>query len=138
MLSLVYVSAARLLFSDADLAELLLRSLANNRRDGITGMLLYMDGNFMQALEGEPDKVGALYQKILRDPRHTRITTVLELAIETRRFAGWAMALPSFDNLPLDDRAGCSAFLTRPGEMLGDGDGHPVLHLLDSFRQTMR
>jgi len=49
---LVYVSSATELFSDTQLENLLLRSRQNNSTLGITGMLLYKDGNFMQCLEG--------------------------------------------------------------------------------------
>ena len=53
MIALVYVSAARKLFDEAELSALLTQCRANNARLGVTGVLLYADGNFMQALEGE-------------------------------------------------------------------------------------
>jgi hypothetical protein len=52
MFRIVYVSAASEPFSDQQLKELLQKSRQNNVAAGITGMLLYKDGTFMQTLEG--------------------------------------------------------------------------------------
>ncbi len=57
MFFLVYVSSAVRPFSRVDLDDLLATSRANNARVGITGMLLYKDGNFMQVLEGDEEAV---------------------------------------------------------------------------------
>ncbi len=64
MFFLTYVSTATRPFSKTDLSELMTESHENNARLGLTGMLLYKDGNFMQVLEGEEGDVRALYQKI--------------------------------------------------------------------------
>ena len=52
MKRLVYVSAATVPFTDAALAQLLNISRKNNVAAGITGMLVYRDGDFLQILEG--------------------------------------------------------------------------------------
>ena len=49
---LVYASRAAQPFTDAELVELLTRSRQKNDRLDVTGMLLYHDGSFIQALEG--------------------------------------------------------------------------------------
>ena len=51
---IVYLSTATEPFSKAQLMELLEGSVRRNTVAGITGLLLYRDGAFMQALEGEP------------------------------------------------------------------------------------
>ena len=48
MLSLVYVSSALREFSKSELVELLEKSRKKNTRLGLTGMLLYKEGNFIQ------------------------------------------------------------------------------------------
>ncbi len=63
MFSLTYVSSAVRPFAEDELADLLAVSRQNNARLGITGMLLYKDGNFMQVLEGEEAEVRTLYEK---------------------------------------------------------------------------
>lgn len=55
LISLVYLSEAVGHFSHLDLAELLAKSRANNSTLGITGMLLFKEGKFLQALEGKRD-----------------------------------------------------------------------------------
>jgi len=62
--SLVYISSTTTALSPTELADLLAKSHVNNAALGITGMLLYKDGNVTQVLEGEEDKVRALYHKI--------------------------------------------------------------------------
>ena len=52
MFYLIYVSSAIKLMHDDELLLLLEKARENNSRLGITGMLLYKEGNFMQMLEG--------------------------------------------------------------------------------------
>jgi hypothetical protein len=55
--SLIYVSSAVRAFTAAQLRELLVVCEKNNRRDQVSGMLLYKGGNFMQVLEGPESSV---------------------------------------------------------------------------------
>ncbi len=64
MFFLVYVSSATRPFSGEDLRALLATCRKNNAELGVTGMLLYKDGNFMQVLEGDEEAVRGLYEKI--------------------------------------------------------------------------
>lgn len=91
LLSLVYVSTATVPFSDADLATLLSTSRVNNETRGLTGVLLYRGGHFMQALEGPARAVRLALSRIAADPRHTGVWTVSEEPIRERRFGSWAM-----------------------------------------------
>ena len=52
LLQLVYLSTATRPMTPADLESLLAVSRARNAADSLTGMLLYADRQFMQALEG--------------------------------------------------------------------------------------
>jgi Sensors of blue-light using FAD len=65
--TIVYVSSAVQLFSPEALLDLLERARENNGRLGITGMLLYKERNFMQALEGPDQTLSDLYSKIGRN-----------------------------------------------------------------------
>jgi hypothetical protein len=138
MISMVYVSAARRLFSEDELAALLYLSRANNQRDGITGLLLYMDGNFMQAIEGEESAIEDLQQRLAADPRHTQMTTILKLGVERRRFRDWSMGFTNIDHLPDADRHGFSDFLasTRDGPTRPRDD--IAWRLLERFKTGMR
>jgi hypothetical protein len=54
-----------------ELTALLTGARINNETLGISGMLVYHDGSFLQILEGECDVVGALFDHIAKDDRHT-------------------------------------------------------------------
>jgi hypothetical protein len=59
LLSVIYVSVADPLIRDEDIAAILLAARRNNRRDDLTGALIYNGHNFMQLLEGPAKKVEA-------------------------------------------------------------------------------
>lgn len=67
-----------------------------NEAHGITGLLLYSDGRFVQVLEGEAGAVGDLYAHIQRDSRHTQVTTVRE-GLGPRHFTNWSMGFGHVD-----------------------------------------
>lgn len=73
------------------LAAILESAVRHNREDGVTGMLLYSNGNFLQVLEGPADTVQATYQRILQDPRHTNCFILLEQDVAERQFSQWSM-----------------------------------------------
>lgn len=66
MFGLVYVSSAVVPFSKAELLSLLTKSRENNSKVGLTGLLIYKDGSFMQVLEGEETAVLATHERIAR------------------------------------------------------------------------
>ena len=114
MYQVVYVSAARRELPREELAALLAKSRVNNARLGITGMLLYHEGNFMQALEGEREVVEALMAKIERDARHGTVMVLLRRETAEREFAAWSMGLVSTRGLSPDDLAAYSPLLRDP------------------------
>lgn len=123
MYSLVYVSSARQLFSEADLLELLAKSQRANERVGVTGLLLYKDGNFMQVLEGEKADVLDVHAKIARDPRHTGLLTLTQGPMEQRSFTDWSMGFRNLNSPEVRELPGYSEFLNTPltgAEFAGD------------------
>jgi len=94
MYQLVYVSSATKPFSSNELRELLAVAEAANAIAGITGALLYSEGNFIQVLEGPEEAVKETYERICGDPRHRGILKLLGRPIEERSFPGWAMGSP--------------------------------------------
>src|SRR5213595_2894430 len=68
-------------------------SIANNPKHGITGVLCYGNGVFMQALEGGRNEVSRLYRQIVLDARHEDVVLLHYEEILEREFAGWAMGL---------------------------------------------
>ena len=114
MFYLVYVSVAAEKASKDDLLEILARSRTNNAEAGITGLLLYKDGNYMQVLEGEEKAVRDLYARIRRDPRHLGIVTLVEGRRDNRCFGDWSMGFQDLSSLEARDVPGYSEFLNTP------------------------
>lgn len=71
---------------------LVAQAAESNRIAGITGVLLYDGGNFLQILEGEPATVDALFARICQDTRHHHVKLIERVGIEQRNFADWSMA----------------------------------------------
>lgn len=111
MVSLVYASSASQIFSDEQLVALLQPASIKNRRLDVTGMLLYKEGNFLQAIEGSPEAVAGLYATICQDPRHRGILKLLEQPIQERQFPHWTMGFQKLDHLQGDGVPGYSDFL---------------------------
>jgi hypothetical protein len=74
------------------LAEILSVSDRNNRRDGLTGVLVVGEGRFFQVLEGVSQDLDRTLARIGADPRHTGIQVVLRTSIRERMFSDWGMA----------------------------------------------
>ena len=91
MLQIIYASAATKPFSREDLVELLKVARPRNIAAGISGMLLYHSGSFLQVLEGPEKNVEELYAKIQKDPRHTRCLLIWRGSIPQREFENWSM-----------------------------------------------
>lgn len=139
MIYLVYISSATKLFTEAELLELLEKARANNQRDGITGMLLYSNGNFIQVIEGDEAAVLSLHKRILADPRHTRIMTLLQRPLTKRMFAEWSMGFRNLDLAPEEMPAGFTRFLVEASAPTSSSaNGEIVYKLLLNFRETMR
>ena len=91
LVRLMYVSRAVPALDQEELVAILRKSRADNPAQGITGLLCFSGGIFVQALEGGRSAVNKLYHKIGADPRHTQVELLNYQEIGERRFAGWAM-----------------------------------------------
>jgi hypothetical protein len=93
MFHLIYTSKARQAFSDRDLKKLLMRARSNNGKIGVTGMLIYHDGAFLQALEGDELSVRDVFKRIEQDTRHARVAVLRNQTSfgERRIFGDWSM-----------------------------------------------
>lgn len=114
MFHLVYVSSAVAPFSQDELLDLMARSRENNARVGLTGLLLYKDGNFMQVLEGDEGAVRATYARIGQDRRHRGLLTLLQGPIDERSFPDWTMGLRELNSPEVLSSPGFSPFLNSP------------------------
>jgi Sensors of blue-light using FAD len=70
---------------------ILTQARAHNTSCGITGILCYGAGIFLQAIEGGRMAVSELYGHIQRDARHKDVMLLAYEEIAERRFGGWTM-----------------------------------------------
>ncbi|NRF66200.1 BLUF domain-containing protein [Aquincola sp. S2] len=91
LVRLMYASRAVPTLDQDELHNILRQSKHNNPQHGITGLLCYSSGIFIQALEGGRSAVSRLYGRIAADPRHGELILLNYEEIGERRFAGWAM-----------------------------------------------
>ncbi len=136
MFHLVYVSSAVKLFSEEELQQLLEISRINNSKCGITGMLLYLEGNFIQALEGEKDAVLATNLRIARDPRHRGQLTLLQGEITHREFPEWSMGYRRLDRAAGEQIPGYNDFLAQIAKP--DAQRSSALRLMEHFKNINR
>jgi len=88
----IYLSQVdRDLFDSKALSDILNSARENNHKLGITGMLICDYYHFLQALEGERDKVTAMYEVIASDERHSDVRLIEGISIAEREFGEWAM-----------------------------------------------
>lgn len=71
--------------------SILTQSRHFNPASGITGILCFGGGIFLQAIEGGRGAVSELYGHIQRDSRHKDVELLDFEEITERRFGGWTM-----------------------------------------------
>jgi hypothetical protein len=84
--------ASRAVDTSAGAVEsILAQSRAHNPACGVTGILCYGNGIFLQAIEGGRATVSELYGHIQKDARHKDVVLLHYDEIDERRFGGWTM-----------------------------------------------
>jgi len=104
----VYTSTAIQPMPKSKLYKILVGSRVSNKLADVTGLLVYVDGTFLQVLEGEQEMVSDLLEKISKDPRHTDVKVVYKTGVERRTFNAWQMAYVSPSPKELATWAGLS------------------------------
>ncbi len=115
LLRLTYASRAAEGLDREDLAAIAREAQARNRGLGITGLLLYVEGDFLQVLEGPGADVERLYEMIEADPRNKWVTRLSTERILRRAFEGWSMGCFEVDVADLET-GGCDAFFVLDNE----------------------
>ena len=91
--ALMYSSIADPKLKRDDIDLLVNAARRRNAEQGITGLLVYQQGCFLQILEGDRKKLSHLFeQKLLRDPRHSAVRLFHDEALSERQFRFWHLA----------------------------------------------
>ena len=97
LIRIIYVSQAQSSLP-IELKDILASSRKNNRPLGVTGAMGFLDGLYLQYLEGEASVVTALYKRIEQDPRHSAVKILESKTIAERNFPGWSMGLLTWND----------------------------------------
>lgn len=146
---IIYISTAEHLMSKTELLHILERSRDWNNSHGITGMLIYIEGlfiqpnatgmqqhlagRFMQVLEGSKAEVEALFASIQTDVRHQNLIVLENAPVASRDFESWQMGFSSLSLAEFEANPGYFAldasFLTASKEE----SSNRALQFLQSF-----
>ncbi|RME65060.1 MAG: hypothetical protein D6782_07060 [Alphaproteobacteria bacterium] len=88
---LVFASAATRPFDDGSLSHMVRAADARAVADNLTGMMLFLDGNFLFIVEGASAAVEAAFAETRGDPRHSATMVLLREEGDKRLFADWSM-----------------------------------------------
>ncbi|MFM8768867.1 MAG: BLUF domain-containing protein [Rubrivivax sp.] len=99
LVRLMYASRAVPALDQEELVTILRQSKANNPSSGVTGVLCFSGGIFLQVLEGGRSAVNRLYNRIVADSRHTEVELLLYEEIGERRVASWSMGQVNLSRL---------------------------------------
>ena len=71
--------------------SILSKARKNNKKYGITGLLVELPQHFIQIIEGSQDNVESVYKLICKDTRHHNLRVILATTTKTREMESWAM-----------------------------------------------
>lgn len=95
---LIYLSRATQKLTLRDTMTIVDAASVKNEQAGLTGLLCFGGGYFLQVIEGDGDAVSEAFCRIARDPRHERVRIVDFSLIQARRFDDWSMRLINLDD----------------------------------------
>lgn len=133
MYYLIYSSKANIPWSESQIRALLEKSVANNKKRNITGVLIYLKDRFIQVLEGKKEDVKFIYDKIKKDPRHSKIVLLLKGEIEDRNFKDWNMGFKALDEDELRKISGYKNLDEIIESQAINDKSHPVMIFLKLF-----
>lgn len=132
---IIYLSTANTDLNKDEINNLLNKSNQYNVKHNITGILLYIDFDFIQVLEGSKEDVHFLFEKIKRDYRHRGIISVIDESIKKRQFSAWSMGFYSDSYQNLKDLKG---FENINRALLRENKDEAVAIFLNTFLQSHR
>ena len=140
LIQILYVSAAANLVDETSLTGMMAKARPANEKRGITGLLLYAEGNFLQIIEGPAAIAKGLFEKIRSDPRHRQVMKLLEQPAAERAFPDWSMgfkALNPNETSKLPGYAEWMGYRELPPEAL-EGVPPRLYRLITNFKRINR
>lgn len=131
----IYSSTGTKQFTEDELTAILSKSVSNNIRDSITGMLLFHEGSFIQLLEGEEQIIHETYKRIIADSRHKDVITIASGGLEQRNYPDWAMGFKSINAEALKELKG---YFEPAIQTSTDGNDSFSASLLNAFIRAVK
>ncbi len=130
---LIYLSTSSRALSTDDLKQLLVNIRYQYTKSGITGMMLYSQGTFFQALEGEEQQLEKAFEDLKSDNIQKGLIKLKAGKEERRTFSNWYMGFKP----TTDDVCQLNGFVNPlRGDFLTDyNPQHPAISLLRTFAQ---
>ena len=130
---LIYVSSSSRMLTADDLKKMLVDIRYKYINSGITGMMLYSEGTFFQALEGEEEDLEKVFENLQMDNMQKGVIRLKSGTEDRRTFVDWSMG---FKPNP-DDSSNINGFVNplRYDFLTGHDQKHPAVSLLKSFAQ---
>ena len=135
MFRIIYLSSATKLLSNDELNHLLKKSKLKNKIYNITGLLLYIDGDFLQVIEGKKNDVLNLFELIKNDNRNRSIICVFSEKVEKRQFPDWLMG---FSQLTYHDLQKMESFENITKTTLSNIDDKVAISFIKTFVESHR
>ena len=76
---------------DKNLSDIITKAQQKNKALGVTGVLFYLNGQFLQIIEGEDETIKNLMAEITIDDRHTNVSILIDEKVEQRGFKDFNM-----------------------------------------------
>lgn len=134
MKQLFYVSSARANLIYEDILHIVEKAREHNSANGITGVLLYKGGIFLQLLEGEEAAIRKVFEeKIKPDTKHSNIIEIFDLPSKERLFQDWSMGfceMSEMDIKMINEILSWKKLVTAAKEI----DNHLILRMLERFK----
>jgi len=133
-----YMSNQSQVLTNQDIESLLFQIREKNKRLAITGILLLIQGKFVQYIEGKSTEIDEVYDSIKKDSRHNELILLDSGKLESRQFNDWSMAYKKVGDQEIKDILGHSSlnldslFLFPTTEKT-----HPVLKVLYNFTHSL-
>jgi hypothetical protein len=131
----IYTSSAAIRLTQDERLEFLRKARLNNEAHGLTGMLLYRDGTYLQYLEGQRADVDTLLKRLREDPRHKRMRTLQRGMVPKRLFPDWSMAYKNLAGVRSSLVPGYSERLQ--GQYENERTKGPAQYLIDMLQDIL-
>ena len=129
-----YVSSARANLKYEEILHIVAKAREYNSAHGITGVLLYKGGIFLQLLEGEDSELRkVLTEKIKPDAKHSNMIEIFNVSAQERMFKDWSMGFCEMSDLDvkmINEILSWNKLITAAKEI----DNHLILRMLERFK----